>query len=140
MQFHHSLTTARLNFHLPSYTMAFFHLFSSLPAELQDRIWQIAIADIPPRIISIRDRFTHPNNTSTLGLLPPRPPALLHVCHTSRRLAMRDRFSCAFAYAPIGSFVWMDYGTDTLDLQSYFLDIHPDTCNLKRVRVRHCGY
>lgn len=116
--------------------MAFFHLFSSLPTELQDKIWQTAIADIPPRIISIRDRFTHPNNISTLGLLPPRPPALLHACHTSRRLAIIHRYSCAFAYAPIRSFVWMDYETDILDLQKYFLNIHPDTHNLKRVRVR----
>ena len=125
----------RLQIRPTSYTMASFRLFSSLPPELQARIWEIAIAAIPPRTISIRDRFVHPGNISGLGLLPPRPPALLHACHVSRRQAMRDRYSCAFAYEPIHCFVWMDFETDMLDLQEYFIGIHPDTYKLRRIKV-----
>ncbi|KAL3423660.1 hypothetical protein PVAG01_05407 [Phlyctema vagabunda] len=60
-----------------------FHLFSKLPAELQDQIWHYAATDGEERIIELRHDKLHGFYSNTLA------QALLHTCYAARKVAQK---------------------------------------------------
>ncbi|ROV94702.1 hypothetical protein VSDG_06140 [Cytospora chrysosperma] len=101
-----------------------FHLFSRLPAELRWKIWDFNLPG--PRIVSIRcgpeslsscpglDSGGRPSPFSSSGCTSPAAiPANLHVCHESRREALR-RYRLSFGIARLPGQVFFDPDHDVL--------------------------
>lgn len=95
-----------------------FTLFSKLPRELQDQIWDGAVQAGPSRLIPAYSVMKY-EIRSTLSRLP--IPALLHTCQEARRAACkRWELSKLWERGPFPEFckeplVWVDFERDIVD-------------------------
>lgn len=97
-----------------------FDKFGELPTELQDLVWEFAVAGTDARVVKVRpveDIVSLDSGDSyicRIDFTSPSPvPALLHVCHGSRQLAAK-RWKRSFASTDIDPKIWFDDTCDTL--------------------------
>jgi hypothetical protein len=95
-----------------------FCLFGNLPVEVQNMIWQIAIYDVKPRIVQVKEnsipstrRSTYFNRREFISACP--IPGVLHACRASRSLALR-RWRQSFAASRQPAKIFFDFSCDIL--------------------------
>ncbi|OBT77250.1 hypothetical protein VF21_04058 [Pseudogymnoascus sp. 05NY08] len=123
-----------------------FHYFPYLPFEIQVPIWKMAIKAAPGRGIILRVdplEYRESNSEKWAEMSSSTEiPALLHVCHLSRMLALEMRWDlCMGAYAGGEERVYLDVDTDSLCFPSLTLLWHwqgrADRREVRRIS-NHC--
>jgi hypothetical protein len=93
-----------------------FRLFSRLPQELQDSIWEYAIDLVGPRVVEpyFRAATWDAKGTRTWPLTSSCPiPSVLHACRSSRRLALKY-WKLSFAKANQPAAIFFNFSNDIL--------------------------
>lgn len=99
------------------YERKFYH-FGRLPPEVQNMIWLIAIYDVKPRIVMVKERSIPCTRRSTYfhrrEFISTYPiPGVLQACRTSRSLALR-RWRLSFAASHQPAKIFFDFSCDIL--------------------------
>ncbi|KAH7303858.1 hypothetical protein B0I35DRAFT_446125 [Stachybotrys elegans] len=115
----------------------------SLPLELRTRIWSLAVE--PRRIMNVRikkklgERFSNKQRRQGKDILyeasSTPPPALMHVCHESRRYAPYQR---AFTAGTEPRWTWVNFELDIFCVNSLYAihDLVSHRHEVQRLRIR----
>lgn len=113
--------------------------FARLPWELRSYIWEMALADIPPREIQISSvpRGEHGQSPEGLRLHQVTIPALLLICRESHSIALQ-RYTLAFAHEGSTYATWVDFRRDIICTEEFgalALLQHPDMQKVAQLKV-----
>ncbi|PQE12660.1 hypothetical protein CJF30_00002554 [Rutstroemia sp. NJR-2017a BBW] len=129
-------------------TPSTFPHFTSLPLDLQRRVWELTLP--PPRIIELHHRQHTPSTTTNPETLPPASlsstlplPLALRIHRLSRRVALAHYTAlslCHPYYLPALPYTYIDYSQDTIYLSSstVYENLGTDILysrNLQQIRV-----
>jgi len=108
------------------WTPSTFTLFSGLPPEIQNMIWQTAIDSVRPRVVEVTERIALKSKSrrSKYGrkveFVSSCPiPGVLHACRASRSLAL-TRWRLSFAARYQEPKIFFDFGNDVLFFNEYY--------------------
>ncbi|KYK60891.1 hypothetical protein DCS_02030 [Drechmeria coniospora] len=115
--------------------MATFHPFPHLFPELRAHIWRLT-AD--PRLVSIRVRKTATSDLAAKRYQyasPTPPPAVMHVCQESRKLALyQEAFVAGGSNVP-RSYIWVNFEEDMICLEDDSVEwLSPHDTDIRRLR------